>query len=346
MGELVTTTLKHTDSSETVMQTWTQDLAATRASMFSGIKTGDKIMMAFAKARAMQQILKTTQNERLKAELLIVTDPDVAMVELAHNPTPEDRVRICAIACMTGFVPGSGEYGIFGGGKDRDGKAKPGKLFVKEPGYRTLFAQLGCVAHVEVDHPEYVAFGTSGKKVWRIAGRAYVDVADQRHEVTYEVGKNGIDFRLGISGYESDIIASVTAKARRQMLKQLWSIVSPMLCDDHADEDDLVPQEQSAAITEQPRDIAADNAHDAAILEANNRKGTLDRLRKILKATPDKLALIETVYQAILDASDDKQLKEAGDALAAQKGEFSQQVLSLIRPVYESRLSEMKAGGT
>ena len=101
MGELITADLKNTDGSETVMQTWTQDLASTRASMFSGIKNGDKIMMAFAKARAMRQIISTTKNERLKAELLIVTDPEVAMVELAHNPTPEDRVRICAIACMT-----------------------------------------------------------------------------------------------------------------------------------------------------------------------------------------------------------------------------------------------------
>jgi hypothetical protein len=104
----------------------------------------------------------------------------------------------------------------------------------------------------------------------------------------------------------------------------------------------IVVEEPAPTITEQPRDIAADNAHDAAILEASHRKGVLDRLQKILKASPDKLALIENVFHAILDAKDDKQLKEAGEALAAQKGEFSQQVLSLIRPVYESRLAEMK----
>ena len=69
MGELITSDLKSTDGSETVMQKWTEDLASTRAIMFSGIRNGDKMMMAFAKARAMKQIISTTNNERLKAEL-------------------------------------------------------------------------------------------------------------------------------------------------------------------------------------------------------------------------------------------------------------------------------------
>jgi hypothetical protein len=308
MGELITADLKNTDGSETVMQTWTQDLASTRASMFSGIRNGDKIMMAFAKARAMRQIISTTKNERLRAELLIVTDPEVAMVELAHNPTPEDRVRICAIACMTGFVPGSGEYGIFGGGQDRSGNAKPGKLFIKEAGYRTLFAQVGAVAHVEVDHPEYVAFGTSGKKVWRVAGRAYVDIADEHHEAVYQIGQNGIDFRLGIAGYESDIIAAVTAKARRQMLKQLWSMVSPMLTEDHADDDDILPQPEAAAITQQPSATQANSQDDSRLLAEAGFDGWHKRAQTRITNT-EQLRAVNEYWEAIKAAKNKNELR-------------------------------------
>jgi hypothetical protein len=338
MGELITADLKSTDGSETVMQKWTEDLASTRATMFSGIRNGDKMMMAFAKARAMKQIISTTSNERLKAELLIVTDPDVAMVELANGPTADDRVRICAIACMTGFVPGSGEFGIFGGGKDRDGKSKPGKLFVKEPGYRTLFAQIGVTAHVEVDHPEYVAFGTGGKKVWRVAGRAYVDVAGERYESVYKIGDNGIDFRLGISGYESDIIAAVSAKARRQMLKQLWSMVSPMMSEDHADDDDVLPEPESHKIAQQP--VVAEPEPS----ETEKHEPSLARIRKILGDNPDQLTFVESVWNEIAAARTQEKLEDAGKELAAMKASVSQQVLSLVRPFYQSRQAELKGG--
>lgn len=336
MGELITADLKSTDGSEAVMQKWTQDLASTRATMFSGIRNGDRMMMAFAKARAMKQIISTTNNERLKAELLIVTDPDVAMVELANGPTPDDRVRICAIACMTGFVPGSGEFGIFGGGKDRDGKPKPGKLFVKEPGYRTLFAQLGVTAHVEVDHPEYVPFGTSGKKVWRVAGRAYVDVGGERYESVYKIGENGIDFRLGISGYESDIIAAVSAKARRQMLKQLWSMVSPMMSEDHADDDDVIPPEVPPKIETKP--AAAEPSQE------KQHEGSLNRIRKMLESEPDKAIFVESVWNSIAAAQTLEKLKEAGAELAHMKKDFSEKVLSLVRPFYQAREAELKGG--
>ena len=335
MGELITSDLKSTDGSETVMQKWTEDLASTRATMFSGIRNGDKMMMAFAKARAMKQIISTTNNERLKAELLIVTDPDVAMVELANGPTPDDRVRICAIACMTGFVPGSGEFGIFGGGKDRDGKSKPGKLFVKEPGYRTLFAQLGVTAQVEVDHPEYVSFGTAGKKVWRVAGRAFVDVAGERYEAVYKIGDNGIDFRLGISGYESDIIAAVSAKARRQMLKQLWSMVSPMMSEDHADDDDIIPPDVPPKIEAKPADEPS---------QEKQHEGSLNRIRKMLESEPDKALFVEAIWHGIAAAKTQESLKETGTQLAAMKKDFSEKVLSLVRPFYQAREAELKGG--
>lgn len=315
---------------------WLSRIEASRAELIEVAKTGNRIASAFAMAEARIALIESLDDPQIKARLLRMTDPRIGMVELANSPTEEDRIRVCAIAILSGFCPGDDQFAVFGG---KGG----GKLYTKEAGFRTLFAHLGIVPEITTGHPEFVALGTSGKKVWQVGGEASCEYQGKSYAVKF-AGAG----RLGLPGYESDNVAGITAKARRQILKALWAKVSPILNTDQADDGpDEVVQSESApqAIEQAPaRDIAADNAHDAAVLEASHRKGVLDRLQKILKGSPDKLALIETVFQAILDASDMKQLTEAGEALAAQKAEFSNQVLSLIRPVYESRLAEMKGG--
>jgi hypothetical protein len=71
-------------------------------------------------------------------------------------------------------------------------------------------------------------------------------------------------------------------------------------------------------------------------------EASLDRLRKILAEAPDKLAFVENVWKAITDATTEEHLVEAGNALAAMKAEYSSQVLSLIRPFYQARQTELK----
>jgi hypothetical protein len=315
MGEITTTTQLST------VGRWTTELSRIRGDLFSSAKNGSRIMSAFAMAEARTELMESIRNEEIKAKLIRMTDPEIAMVELANNPTEADRARICALAILTGFIPGDNEFGIFGGG---GGKA--GRLFVKESGYRTLFGQLGVVPSVQTDHPEYVPFGTTGKKVWRVGGRAWCDFADERYEVTFGIGENGIDFRLGINGYDSDNVAGIAAKARRQMLKMLWTMTSPVLNSDHADDESIIPQEPEPARIEQ-----------TPVETAQSYDGSIIRLRKMLHETPDKMTFVENVWTAIAEATTDGQLTEAGNALAAMKKEYSEQVLSIIRPFFKSR---------
>jgi hypothetical protein len=291
-------------------------------------KSGNRVASAFAMAEARINLIESLDDEQIKARLLRMTDPRIGMVELANSPTEEDRIRVCAIAILSGFCPGDDQFAVFGG---KGG----GKLYTKEAGFRTLFAHLGIVPEISTGHPEFVPLGTSGKKVWRVGGKASCEYQGR----TYAVEFSGAG-ALGLPGYESDNVAGITAKARRQILKALWAKVSPILNSDQADDVsmDLTQSDEKPKAIEVTVEVAeppmpsTQRAHEAS----------LDRLRKILAEAPDKLAFVENVWKAITDATTEEHLVEAGNALAAMKAEYSSQVLSLIRPFYQASQTELK----
>ncbi len=237
MGEL---------STVSVMADWLNKIDTNRNDLIAVAKSGNRVAAAFAMAEARIALIESLDNEQIKARLLRMTDPRIGMVELANNPTDEDRIRVCAIAILSGFCPGDDQFAVFGAGKDRDGNPKQGKLYTKEAGFRTLFAHLGIVPELTTGHPEFVPLGTSGKKVWRVGGKGTCTYQGQSYSVEF-TGAGA----LGLPGYESDNVAGITAKARRQILKALWAKVSPILTQDHVDsDDDTIPQDAPPAITD------------------------------------------------------------------------------------------------
>jgi hypothetical protein len=324
MGELV--------QKSTTAQ-WLVSIEQSRSELIEAAKTGNKIATAFAMAEARVRLIESLDNEEVKARLLRMTDPRIGMVELANNPTEEDRIRVCAIAILSGFCPGEDQFAVFGG-KGTAG----GKLYTKEAGFRTLFAHLGIVPEVQTGHPEFVPLGTSGKKVWRVGGKASCEYAGKSYSVDFSGPA-----ALGISGYETDNVAGIAAKARRRMLQALWAKVSPILTQDQADDADVIPEAPLAAIENtQPVDAKP----DTEILRDAASNGTINRLRDILKSEPDKLQFVEDVCNQIQTAATIAALEEAGDELAKMKADYSSRVLSLIRPLYQSRLAELKGGAT
>lgn len=227
MGELT----KKTD-----LRVWLDRIDTTRNELIASAKGGNRVAAAFAMADARCDLVDSLKDEQIRAKLLRMTDPEIAMVELANNPSHEDRIRVCAIAILSGFTPGDDQFAVFGGGKN------PGKLYVKERGFRTLFSHLGIVPEVRTSHPEFAALGTSGKKIWRVGGHA---------SCTYQGAEYAIDCSgdesIGIPGYDSDNVAGIAAKARRRLLQALWIKVSPILSTDQYDED-----VETVAVTEHP----------------------------------------------------------------------------------------------
>jgi hypothetical protein len=235
MGTITTTTNTVSD--------WLTRIDASRNELIEAAKNGSRINAAFAMAEARVQLIESLTDENIKARLLRMTDPRINMVELANNPTDEDRIRVCAIAILSGFCPGDDQFAVFGG---KGG----GKLYTKEAGFRTLFAHLGIVPEVSVGHPEFVPLGKSGKKIWRVEGKSSCSYGGKEYAVEFAGA-----MALGLPGYESDNVAGITAKGRRQLLKALWTKVSPILNDDHADEVEIIPQ---TLLIEEPRHAVED----------------------------------------------------------------------------------------
>lgn len=317
MGTITTTT-------NNTVSDWLTRIDASRNELIDAAKNGSRINAAFAMAEARIQLIESLTDENIKARLLRMTDPRINMVELANNPTDEDRIRVCAIAILSGFCPGDDQFAVFGG---KGG----GKLYTKEAGYRTLFAHLGIVPEVSVGHPEFVPLGTTGKKIWRVEGKASCMYGGKEYTVAFAGA-----MALGLPGYESDNVAGITAKARRQMLKALWTKVSPILNDDHADEVDVMPQAEVAVIEAKPVDDEPSQEKQHA--------GSLHRIRQILQGEPDTLVFVESVWNEIATARSAEKLEEAGKELAAMKKSVSSQVLSLVRPFYQARQAELKGG--
>jgi hypothetical protein len=232
---------------------WLTRIESSRRDLITVAQSGNRIASAFAMADARVELIETLKDEDIRARLLRMTDPSIAMVELANNPSDEDRIRVCAIAILSGFCPGEEQFAIFGAGRNKDGTPKAGKLYTKEAGFRILFAHLGIVPEVRTTHPEYIKFGTAGKSIWRVGGSASCTYRGDEYKV-----ECAGDVSLGIPGYESDNVAGIAAKARRRMLQALWSKVSPILTTDHADDEDYDdPDTQPVAIANVSRVIEA-----------------------------------------------------------------------------------------
>jgi hypothetical protein len=318
MGTITTTTNTVSD--------WLTRIDASRNELIDAAKNGSRISAAFAMAEARVQLIESLTDENIKARLLRMTDPRINMVELANNPTDEDRIRVCAIAILSGFCPGDDQFAVFGG---KGG----GKLYTKEAGFRTLFAHLGIVPEVSVGHPEFVPLGKSGKKIWRVEGKASCSYGGKEYAVEFAGA-----MALGLPGYESDNVAGITAKGRRQLLKALWTKVSPILNDDQADEVEVISQTMLIEEPQQPVVVQPEPS------ETEKHEPSLARIRKILGDNPDQLTFVESVWNEIAAAKTIEKLEEAGKELAAMKASVSQQVLSLVRPFYQARQAELKGG--
>lgn len=286
MGELITKTAS--------IGQWLDKIDSTRNELIASAKSGNRVAAAFAMADARAELIESLNDETIKAKLLRMTDPAIAMVELANNPSQDDRIRVCAIGILSGFTPGDDQFAVFGAGKN------PGKLYVKERGYRTLFSHLGIVPEVSTQHPEFVPLGTGGKKIWRVSGASRCDYQGKSYEVVLSD-----ESAIGINGYEADNIAGISAKARRRLLQALWIKVSPILTQDQVYDDSEDPDTMPVATTTQRIDVApiktedTDTRHTDTIpftqqIERAEKSRDLDVIARAIVAA--KLSDDETSY--------------------------------------------------
>lgn len=109
-----------------------------------------------------------------------------------------------------------------------------------------------------------------------------------------------------------------------------------------------IPQATVAAIenksAETPKAIEQPKKPADEPSQEKQHEGSLKRIRKMLESEPDKAVFVESVWNSIAAAKTVEKLREAGDELAAMKKDFSEKVLTLVRPFYEARQAELKGG--
>ena len=299
---------------------WLDKIDATRNGLIESAKTGNRVAAAFAMADARCDLIESLSDEMIRAKLLRITDPKLAMVELANNPNDEDRVRVCAIAILSGFTPGEDQFAVFGGGKN------PGKLYVKERGFRILFSHLGIVPEVRVSHPEYVAFGTAGKKVWKVAGSASCTYQGREYSVEFSG-----DELIGIPGYDTDNVAGIAAKARRRILQALWIKVSPVFTSEIDDDDvDAMPVTATQRI-ETAAEKPATQTREQIATQFELKRVEINK--RLSKDRGEASAFCE-LWKAIADASTAEALATVGKDIAAAKSLFSERDVAELRQWY------------
>lgn len=143
--------------------------------------------------------------------------------------------------------------------------------------------------------------------------------------------------------WETDGPDGHEAKARRRLLRDLWAKVSGDFEPIELDEVDSESQVDQIVIPpkaiEQPKKPAEEPSTERQHI------GSLNSIRTMLQnEDPSKTVFVESVWNAIAVATTLEKLAEAGSELKAMKKQFSEQVLSLVRPFYQAREAELKGG--
>lgn len=329
MGELIT--------KDGTIEGWIDRIDRSRSELIRAAESGNRVHAAFALADARADLIESIKSEAIAAKLLRITSPEIGLVELANNPTDEDRVRIAANALLNGFVPGDDQYAIFGGGRDRDSRPKPGKLYIKENGFRKLFSHLGIVPQVEVGHPEFAALGTGQpKKIWQVIGRAFCTYRGQQYAVAFSKSNP-----IGLPGYESDNIAGIAAKARRRMLQALWQLVSPVLQVEAIDDDgnELSEVVEPVRIESQPtQPQLTELQRDRQAAESE-----LQRARDMVNADESHLQFVNRSIEGINESQSLEMLKAVAELMAEDKKQLKvgERPLAILRRLYQVREREL-----
>ena len=333
MGELIT-------QDESVAQ-WLKTVDSARSSIVEAVKSGNRFNAAMAEAKAKLALIKAAKDPQIAGDLLAVTDPDIAMVEMVNDPSEQQRIRIGAIAMLQGFVPGKKQFSIYGGGW-KDGKERPATLYLKEAGYRTLFAQFGVVPQVEAGHAELHEFDAvdkygKKKKLWRISGHASCEFGGRKYDIKFGDGSE-----IEIAGNDSDNIAGIKAKARRAMLQILWNAASPVFTDEVDDGGiDDVPQDNPAAITHEPtsQPEVSELQRDRLAVEQQ-----FERCRSKLENDAKQLEFFNDSVKSIDEAETLAALKSIGEAMKDRNKErkVSEQIMQELRRFWEVRQRELQ----
>jgi len=257
-----------------------------------------------------------------------------------HEQYPVEVIRECVVEAM---IRGVGVVG-------NQFNIIAGRFYMARNGWEAKLRKAGCTQIVPtVGKPEEVREGKANnngfaKHTATFGAQATCMKNGQRFTVSACLS-DGIDGRIEASAFGKDMadcLAGMKGKVEARILKKLYCLACDAIEADDEMQDSVIVIEEPAKQIEQPK--AEDKPATDEPSQEKQHEGSLVRLRKMLESEPDKAVFVESVWNSIAAAQTLEKLKEAGAELAHMKKDFSEKVLSLVRPFYQAREAELKGG--
>ena len=295
---------------------------------------GDTVASLYRVA-ALKEFRKVVSAEEIKALIIAAAGDGYEVAESDKFKIPDEVKLEGAVRAMQKGYLLSDEAGphftvILGKGGV--------SVLIKEAGHRHKLRRAGCKQIDVVSAAKHMRPrpNAGGKFDMIVEGRASCVLNGE--VITVE---RNADLPIILPCWETDGPDGHEAKARRRLLRDLWAKVSGDFEPIELDEVESESQVEQIIV---PAKVIERTPVEVEKTETEKHEPSLARIRKILADNPDQLTFVESVWNEIAAAKTQEKLEEAGKELAAMKASVSQQVLSLVRPFYQSRQAELKGG--
>jgi|GEM_PF-1982861 len=295
---------------------------------------GDTVASLYRVA-ALKEFRKVVSAEEIKALIIAAAGDGYEVAESDKFKIPDEIKLEGAVRAMQKGYLLSDEAGphftvILGKGGV--------SVLIKEAGHRHKLRRAGCKQIDVVSAAKHMRPrpNAGGKFDMIVEGRASCVLNGE----VIAVERNA-DLPIILPCWETDGPDGHEAKARRRLLRDLWAKVSGDFEPIELDEVDSESQVEQIIVSAK---VIERTPVEAEKTETEKHEPSLVRIRKILADNPDQLTFVESVWNEIAAAKTHEKLEEAGKELAAMKASVSSQVLSLVRPFYQSRQAELKGG--
>lgn len=276
--------------------------------------------VASAVIMAGQFAIEDAMTEVDKAFIKKGVDRGKILVEGGKTP-PDDKIfAVIAEAESKHLDLGTRQYSIWSNGT----------LYIKEEGFRRLFALRTDCSELDTDIKPPVWMKLQERSCWHVPVKASVNVRGR--------GKVFVECTVGVNGNMTDTIAKVEAHAERSVLKKLWKKVTSIVIDD-GDENDVVAsvvvvQDPAAKIENQMTDLQRD------------RKAAEDNLHRafeMMEDNADHSEFVRRSIEGINEADSVELLKEVGKLMAEERKrlKISEKVMEFLRRLYLVREREI-----
>lgn len=226
-----------------------------------------------------------------------------------------------------------------------------GRFYMARNGWEAKLRKAGCTQIVPtVGKPEDTREGKPNErgfaKYTGVFGAQATCIKNGQRFAVSACLSDGVDGRIEASAFGkdlSDCLPGMKGKVEARILKKLYCLACDAIEADDEIQDSVIVIEEPAKQIEQPKPEGKPPADEPS--QEKQHEGSLIRIRKMLQDDdPTKTVFVESVWNAIAVATTLEKLAEAGNELKAMKKQFSEQVLSLVRPFYQAREAELKGG--